>query len=139
MNKMKELNVFAIAAAVIAIIGDFVPYYAIPVYSNGVWSRYSVFLFEMELIGIAVLVCAALVIVTSVINKRVPLIITTVLLMLSEVVLICFAFNEGNGICIVDDNEEAVLLQAGYYMAICVEVLSIISIAKGKQYSKSKQ
>ena len=139
MKFMEKFNVFAILAAVLAIIGDFVPYYALPSNSNGIWHRYSVILFKEEFVGFIILFLAVLVIVFSIIRKRIPLIISTVLLILVEAIFIFLAFTEGKGVSIIDNNEEALLLQQGFYIAIWVEVLSIIAIIKSKNFLKNER
>ena len=133
---MKKSSVFAISAAIIAIIGDFVPYYYTSWDGYGELHQYTVTLFNEDILGIAVLVVSALIILFTLIRKRIPLIISSIMLMIVELIFIFVTLTEGD-IYILSVPERGLLLLPGFYIAVAAVVLSLISIIKNKKMSNS--
>lgn len=132
---MKKINIFAVLAAVIALVGDFVPYYYSSWYGYGSWHQYTTTLFTQDILGILVLLMAALMILFALIRKRVPLIISTIVLMIAELIYIFVALDDE--VYVLQVPETGLLLLPGFYMAVAAVVLSLISIIRGKKFSNN--
>lgn len=131
---MKKINIYAIIAAIVAVIGDFMPYYYISWYYGG-WNRYTTTLIKQDFLGVAVLVTAVLMILFAVLHKRIPFIITAAALMLTELVYIYVTLTHAE-IYILSVPETGTLLLPGFYMAVAAVVLSLVAIIKSKKVER---